>query len=134
MPESKESSRRDDGLLLAAGSRRGSSHTKRYRQRYRNKGGTVAYIYCITDGTYFKIGWAVDPTKRLRLLQTGSPIQLRIHAAIRCKNTAQAMQRERNLHKKHRKHRVLGEWFTDAVANKPFGKYKEVAREALDNP
>ncbi len=91
--------------------------------RYRHKGGTEAWLYCLTDGENYKIGWAVDPDKRLKQLQTGNPRPLTMHSRLKCKNTAQAMMRERNLHKKHRKYKVLGEWFTDAVAGEPFWRY-----------
>lgn len=128
---------RDVGLLPAAGSRCGSGRTKDLRimglvvrdcgkSKYRdNPGGKIAYLYCITDGVGYKVGWAINPEKRLKQLQTGNPRQLRIHARLRCSCTAQAMMRERNLHKRHRKHRLIGEWFTDAIANNPFGKYGE---------
>ena len=94
-------------------------------RRYKAKGGTEAFLYCITDGRHYKIGWAVDPQQRLKVLQVGNPNPLKIHDSIRCNSTAQAQARERNVHRLHRKHRVRGEWFTAAVADNPFGKYKD---------
>jgi len=121
MPTHESGPRRVSGLIVSDGSRRGSKPTK-YKN---NPGGKIAYLYCITDGEHYKIGWATNPSKRLLQLQTGNPRQLTIHARLRCSCTAQAMMRERNLHKQYRRFRLVGEWFTDVVARQPFGKYKE---------
>lgn len=133
MPTHESSPRRVSGLIVSDGSRRGSKPTNnrpawisQKKPRYKNNpGGKIAYLYCITDGEHYKIGWATNPSKRLLQLQTGNPRQLTIHAQLRCSCTAQAMMRERNLHKQYRRFRLVGEWFTDVVARQPFGKYKE---------
>ena len=95
--------------------------------RYKSKGGAEAFLYCIQDGDLYKIGWAVDPVKRLAHLQTGNPRPMRLIATLQCKCAGQAQQRERYLHKTHRRHRVRGEWFSGEVANRPFLRYRDEA-------
>ena len=80
----------------------------------------MSYIYSITNGNYYKIGWAKDVEKRLKQLQTGNPLPLKIHKKIECSCVAQAMMRERQIHKSARKHRILGEWFTEDVFNNKY--------------
>jgi hypothetical protein len=65
------------------------------------------WVYLIDDGAYsYKIGYARDPEKRLKLLQCGHPDQLRIAAVVEgTKRT------ERELHELFSGDRLRGEWF-----------------------
>lgn len=74
----------------------------------------VSFDDCDLDGlTYFiggdvgaiKIGRSVNPEKRLKEFQAGSPIVLRILA------TRQGAQREPMYHRHFKAHRLHGEWF-----------------------
>ena len=60
-------------------------------------------VEAIGTGTV-KIGKAVDINKRLSGLQTGSPVELRVAASIN-------EDIESDLHHKHAKARIRGEWF-----------------------
>jgi hypothetical protein len=64
------------------------------------------WIYLISDSRAYKIGYARDPVKRLRLLQTGSPEPLRIVGVI---NDPPSLERE--LHELFAGDRFRGEWF-----------------------
>ena len=84
-----------------------------------------AYVYCISDGEYYKIGMAVNVSSRLSSLQTGSPNKLTLIDILECNGRQQALARERNLHKQHRQHRVRGEWFRETVLVNLWGKYQQ---------
>jgi hypothetical protein len=65
------------------------------------------YVYWIgSDDGDVKIGWALDPEKRLSELQTGNPCKLRVLAVVRG-----SKRDERALHAKLKEFRGLGEWF-----------------------
>jgi hypothetical protein len=53
-----------------------------------------------------KIGWAKDPARRLRTLQTGHPDELRLLAVIPA-----TYHLEHDLHRQLRSYGVGGEWF-----------------------
>lgn len=67
------------------------------------------YIYFVQgeDGGPIKIGWAVDPMRRLQSIQTNSPVPLRNVALI--KGTTRT--RERKIHEQFAECRIRGEWF-----------------------
>lgn len=72
------------------------------------------WVYFIRSGETgpIKIGWAVDPRRRLRTLACGSPCELILLGALLCE---QAEAEEYSLHARLRAYRVRGEWF-EAVA------------------
>ncbi len=55
-----------------------------------------------------KIGLSDDPVKRLKQLQTGSPVQLELFAF---RNYQKAKVKEVDLHERFQHRRVSGEWF-----------------------
>lgn len=61
----------------------------------------------------FKIGKANDPSKRLKELQTGCPVDLELIGFIRCKSEMHALKVESDFHYRFRflKSRKHGEWF-----------------------
>lgn len=69
------------------------------------------YFIQATNGMV-KIGIASDPHGRLRALQTGSPLRLRLLATIpNC-----GPETEADLHSRFAEHRAHGEWFLPAAA------------------
>jgi hypothetical protein len=72
---------------------------------------TSGYIYLVwANGTdKYKIGSSAYPERRVKALQTGSPIPLSL---IAVKEVENAEMEERKLHKLWDKHRSQGEWFT----------------------
>lgn len=68
--------------------------------------GRQGYIYLITDSEYVKIGYSVNPKKRVAELQTGNARLLRLLATIEG-----TPQDERDLHIQFIEHNVLQEWF-----------------------
>jgi hypothetical protein len=88
--------------------------------RRRKAAGLVAprrtatqYVYVLRapDGTS-KIGIAGDPAQRLRELQTGSPVILRLVGTI-----PGGLALERLLHRRFAAHRLHGEFFSPAIAD-----------------
>lgn len=64
------------------------------------RAGVQGYVYGITDGEYVKIGYSVNPPKRVAELQTGNARTLSLLGTI-----------ERAMHAKYQKINVLQEWF-----------------------
>jgi len=64
------------------------------------------FIYAIGNGDLVKIGWSIDPNRRLAALQTGSPESLVLLGVV-----AGTRQAERDAHLKLGAWRVRGEWF-----------------------
>lgn len=65
-------------------------------------------VYFIGAGDFVKIGWAIDPTKRVKELQTGCPHELTILATLHGTQVE-----EFELHRRFAAYRVRhnGEWF-----------------------
>ena len=66
------------------------------------------YLIYARDVGRVKIGLSNDPTKRLKQLQTGSPVELELFAF---KNYQNAHVKESELHQRFQNKRVHGEWF-----------------------
>jgi hypothetical protein len=68
----------------------------------------VGFVYFIQaeDGGLIKIGWALNPAKRLRDLQIGSPVKLKILATVEGRRADEAW-----LHRVFHDSRRHGEWF-----------------------
>jgi len=69
------------------------------------------FIYAITDGHSFKIGWSRNPELRMHDLQTGNPRALRIYGT--CEG---GRKEEKELHETLSAYRGNGEWFKDCPA------------------
>lgn len=67
------------------------------------------FVYFIRAGTSarVKIGWALNPVKRMTELQTGCPDVLHLIGTV-----AGAPALERLFHRTFAEHRIQGEWFT----------------------
>lgn len=69
----------------------------------------VGAIYLIGDGSKMvKLGWATDPERRLKQLQTGHPSTLKLLAFYPARRATEA-----SLHQLFSDLRVRGEWFDD---------------------
>lgn len=62
-------------------------------------------------GKFIKIGWADAPQERLQELQIGSPYELCLLAARKCRSRQHAQHSERRLHSRLKREHVRGEWF-----------------------
>ena len=72
------------------------------------KGGGVYFISTKANGVeYIKVGWSVDPPSRLKVLQTGCPIEMRLIAVLPSGDTEEECRMHEILSDYH--HR--GEWF-----------------------
>lgn len=77
------------------------------------------YVYFIYEGypnnldgvNIFKMGFSVDPNKRILNLQTGNMRQLSIYRVIECPNRKFARAIEYVLHKNYISYNNRGEWF-----------------------
>ena len=68
------------------------------------------YIYVIGNDTHQKIGISKHPEKRVKQLQTGNPIKLKIHRTIEVPDDRAEMV-ERLMHKEMSHKKRSGEWF-----------------------
>ena len=82
-----------------------------------------AFVYLIRQEDFvqkqffFKIGWARNPGRRLRELQTGNPHLLHLWAAMSFSNDTAAGRKERHLHGVCQAWQEHGEWFQGHVLN-----------------
>ncbi|WP_327259821.1 MULTISPECIES: GIY-YIG nuclease family protein [unclassified Streptomyces] len=88
------------------------------------------YLIGSPDSPLVKIGWTDNPERRLRHLQTGSPVPLRLLAIFEGGNIVEA-----ELHRRFADKRRHGEWFDlgpDPVgAVSPFVKVAQVEEAEL---
>jgi len=68
------------------------------------------YVICEKDKSPVKIGFSVDPHKRLKQLQTGHPSILTLHHFEEVEDGSVKVL-ERIIHKENKHNRVSGEWF-----------------------
>jgi predicted GIY-YIG superfamily endonuclease len=70
------------------------------------------YVYFIQrQYSHIKIGVSSNPEKRLRTLQTGSSIPLRLIATFPCESRSEAFLLEKYFHENYAHLQVKGEWF-----------------------
>ncbi len=88
------------------------------------------YFIQMTEAPYhFKIGRAKDPEKRLKQLQTGSPVKLKIVHVFKGLGN-----KEKMLHEELRRWRLEGEWFASnrySVGAIPDKLYEQINPEEL---
>ena len=90
------------------------------------KASDKVFIYCISDDEFVKVGMSKRVDKRLKQLQTSSARELVVTLVIPCSCSAQAIMRERQIHKSAKRYMVRGEWFTeDVMENKYLVRYKK---------
>jgi hypothetical protein len=71
------------------------------------------YVYAIAASAVdaVKIGISSDPADRLRSLQTGCPVPLKLRASQDCLDREAARWCEQHLHRRLKRYRLDGEWF-----------------------
>lgn len=69
-------------------------------------------VYFITDGIYTKIGIADHLKNRLAGIKTANPREINILCVILCKDKEEMRYYENLLHKRFKKDKVRGEWFS----------------------
>lgn len=94
------------------------------------------YVYFIKafgerDLVRIKIGKAKDPEERLKTLQTGSPVKLKLIGVIKCKSSAHAYHVEKLAHDRFYKQRKRGEWFR--LSLKHIGGLEDLIASAAQN-
>lgn len=71
------------------------------------------YLYAITDGENIKVGYSVNPEKRLKAMQTGNPNELKL--LWKCfvgDDDKQARRQESKLHRRLKRFKIDREWFS----------------------
>jgi T5orf172 domain. len=70
----------------------------------------MSHIYAIriVDQPFVKIGWAVDPVRRMNNLSCGSPFRMELMATLKVDDAKKA---EGEVHRALHRFRVRGEWF-----------------------
>lgn len=71
----------------------------------------VYFIEAFRETPLVKIGKAKNPEARLRNLQVGSPVKLKMIGQVKCKSDFHALQVEKFAHNLFYKQRRRGEWF-----------------------
>lgn len=69
-------------------------------------------VYFICAGEFVKIGTAVDPKRRIKLLQTGCPTKYEILHLIYVQNRHLAVEIEKELHEELKNVKFRGEWYS----------------------
>lgn len=68
-------------------------------------------VYIVTDGTAAKIGITNDVHERIKVMQTGNPRPITLHAFIHASSITQARRAELAAHGTLGAVRLQGEWF-----------------------
>ena len=68
------------------------------------------YIYVISNGTSYKVGFSKDPARRVKQLQTGNPNKLELVYYIEIE-VAPVKILETIVHKNLKFNKIKGEWF-----------------------
>lgn len=84
------------------------------------RSGRQGYVYLISDGTAYKVGYSVNPNKRVAELQTGNPRKLSLLAFVPGTEAD-----EKALHAKYIADNLLQEWFTASPELRAEFKTKE---------
>lgn len=74
-----------------------------------------SYIYIMSNGDAFKVGLSIDPKRRLRQLQTGSPKKLSLVYFVEIE-TAPVKILESIMHRYLKMNHLTGEWFNADLA------------------
>lgn len=71
------------------------------------------YLYGVSDGEMIKLGMSYNPKSRIKELQTSNPKDLKMVWSYYTGNCIQtARNLEKKLHRRCKKYRVRGEWFS----------------------
>lgn len=88
-----------------------NGHRKVYKSRKQRKEIVkgMGYVYVIQSQDYYKVGVTKgNPQNRMKQLQTGSPVKLRLVRTYKLRNYEYV---EKEVHKRLARYRTSGEWF-----------------------
>ena len=89
----------------------GIKHISSRKRRRKIKWGEH-YLYAIGNGEQLKIGYSVNPKKRISAIQTSSPFKVNLDWMKLCAyNDSDAKKQESKIHRKLKGLNVRGEWF-----------------------
>ena len=93
------------------------------------------YVYFIRAGSAgpIKIGVARSVESRLKTLQTGNHLELRLVTAIKCRDRVDAYNKEAQFHKMFERKRIRGEWFAGSIRINQLSELPESDRQSLEN-
>jgi len=80
------------------------------------------YCYIVEAGPFVKIGYTMNIDKRFESLQTACPYEVSMVCLFPYTTEELAREMELDLHRKFKKFRVRGEWFTKAPVLKELRK------------
>ena len=79
------------------------------------------FVYLIQSGNKknspVKIGMANNPHDRIKQLQTGNPVLLRLRLTVECSSREHAMKVEKLLHRELKNRNIINEWFSVSETN-----------------
>lgn len=73
------------------------------------RGARVCYVYIMESAGLLKVGWSDDPSRRIKDLQVGSPLPIRLLHALPCPSY-DVIAIEAAAHKALAPYHVRGEW------------------------
>ena len=78
---------------------------------------TKCFVYFIMAGKNkaIKIGNAVDIDRRIKELQIGNHLSLKLIASIECDSKAHAVEMESRFHRLFSNQKMRGEWFSGKI-------------------
>lgn len=93
----------------------------------------MSFVYIIQHGSRgpYKIGKADNPQTRLKELQIGNPVELRLVASIYFQTENRARAVERQLHRMYSRARIRGEWFRQDIELKRADDFFKLDSDSL---
>ena len=93
------------------------------------------YVYFVRAGSTgpIKIGVARNVESRLKALQIGNHLELRLVAVMECRDRADAYSKEAQFHKIFKEKRIRGEWFSGSIRINNLSELPETERQLLKN-
>lgn len=89
----------------------GKKYTSNRKRNRKLKWGEH-YLYAISNGQHVKVGFSVNPKRRIATIQTGSALKAKLEWMKLCAyNDKDAYKQEAKLHRRLKPMLVRGEWF-----------------------
>ena len=79
------------------------------KQLYHNE--VPSFVYLMSTGTHTKVGKSNNPHKRLKELQTGNPLPIKLIGIIECVTQTDTFRLEKSIHGRLADRSAVGEWF-----------------------
>lgn len=84
-------------------------------------GENIMYVYLIQSGNKpkspVKVGMSNNPEKRIKQLQTGNPVLLRLVLSIKCESRSHAFRLEKTMHELLKGNNIINEWYSVVRSN-----------------